>query len=110
MSAAKSEEVNPFAAPQAVEPRRAKEPASDQELRNEYLGGILLATGCGLLATLFLLASSRYPSSDLGEMVSLMSGWASLCLAIVSLMFVLITLRAAGTRVWRHLRILLGRR
>ncbi|TWT66772.1 hypothetical protein Pla123a_46610 [Posidoniimonas polymericola] len=110
MSAAKPDEVNPFAPPTAVESRPAKQRRSDLELRNEYLGGILLASGCGILAAVFFLVSTRYPTSDFGEMTSLMSRWASLCLAMVSLMFVLITLRAAGTRVWRHLRILLGRR
>lgn len=110
MSAAKPDEVNPYAAPTTADEPSQRTGKSDQDLRHEYLGAILLATGCGILAAVFFLASTRYPLSDLGEFTRLMSRWTSVALAMVSLMFVFITLRAAVSRFWRHLRVLLGRR
>lgn len=99
-------DANPYSSPRVADrsPREAPDDR-DTRLRHEYLGAILLAAFSGLLATVFLVLSHRTPTSDLGEAAVLAARLVSYALAIVSLLFVFITLRAASARV----ALLLGR-
>jgi hypothetical protein len=104
MSAPRPDEVNPYAAPQAEDAPPAPPSDRDADLRHEYLGAILLAAISGGLAVVLLVAVARRPASDVGEFIALVAGWVAWALAIVSLLFVFITLRAAVRRVLLHLR------
>lgn len=99
MSAPRSREVNPYAAPEADEPPPTPDVELDAQLRHEYLGAVLLAAVSGALAAVMFLASNRWPTSDFGEAMNIVTRVVSYLLAVVSLMFVFITLKAAVRRV-----------
>lgn len=103
--------LNPYASPDEVE--GPIEPPKDRDdlLRQEYLGGVLLAAGAGSLAMVLMVVSRRHALSALGEASATLCGILAIVCAVLSLAFVAITVRAAAVRVWLLVnRIRTGRR